>query len=157
MAELRLVRGVGPQLIDGDGTQPGIGPLLTVHGMNEARGAASAYDGRININTAPLPLLMALLPEEYEDLAQAIVAFRQEVIADDTPELLADPLWYRNAPGCQELTIEADLITTASDHFRIQAVAEYGGVHAALTTVVQRQNDPASGKTGCRILMWQPS
>ena len=155
--ELRLVRGISPGLIDGDGPQPGIGPLLTVYGMNEARGDQAAYDGRININTAPLPLLAALLPEEYEDLAQAILEFRQEVIANDTSDLLADPLWYRNAPGCQELTIEAELITTASDHFRIQAVAEYSGARAALTTVVLRQSDTTSGKTVCRILMWQPS
>ena len=155
--ELRLVRGVGERLLDGDGQQPGIGPLLTAYGMSDIRGSASAYDGRLNINTAPLPLVMALLPEEYEDLAQSIVEFRQQVIDDDTVDLLADPLWYRNAPGCQDLTIEPDLITTVSDHFRIQATAEHNGVRARLTAVVQRQTDTASGGTGFRILMWQPS
>jgi general secretion pathway protein K len=155
--ELCLVRGVGRPLIDGDGQQPGIGPLLTVFGMNEIRGSGSAYDGRVNINTAPLPLMMALLPEEYEDLALSIVEFRQQVIDDDTADLLADPLWYRNAPGCQGLTIEPELMTTASDHFRIQATAEYNGVRSRLTAVVQRHTDAASGGTEFRILMWQPS
>lgn len=155
--ELTLVKGIGRQLIDGDGEQPGIGPLLTAYGMNEARGSESAYDGRVNINTAPLPLMMALLPQEYEDLAQSIVEFRQQVIDDDTPDLLTDPMWYRNAPGCQDLTIEPELITTASDHFRIQATTEYNDVRTVLTAIVQRETDAASGGTGFRILMWQPS
>jgi general secretion pathway protein K len=154
--ELRLVRGIGPLLLEGDGRRPGIGPLLTVHGRSEVRAGAGTYDGRININTASLPLVAALLPEEYADLAQAIVEFRQQAIDDDLPDLLADPLWYRNAPGCQGLTIEPALITTASDHFRIQAVAEYNGTRAALTAVVQRQA-AAEGGSECRILLWQPS
>ena len=157
VSELRLVRGIGSELIDGKGEISGIGEFLTVFASNEKSGAENAFDGRININTAPMPVLAALLPEEYQDLAQAITEFRQQVIADDMPDLFADPLWYRNAPGCQSLTVEPELITTASDHFRIHAVAEYGGVRTALTAVVERQTDSTSAKTAYRILMWQPS
>jgi hypothetical protein len=49
------------------------------------------------------------------------------------------------------------LITTASDHFRIQATTEYNDVRTVLTAIVQRETDAASGGTGFRILMWQPS
>ncbi len=156
--EMVLVRGIRRPLLDGDAERPGIGGFLTVYAMNTEKGNAQegAYDGRININTASLTVLTAMLPEEYRDLATAIDEYRRQAVADDAPEVFTEPLWYRNAPGCQSLTIEPELITTASDHFRIQATAEYAGVRANLNVVIERRTKSTSAKTDCRILSWQP-
>jgi general secretion pathway protein K len=158
--ELRLVRGIGRPLLDGKPDQPGIGAFLTVHAMRSATAGAQpggSYDGRINLNTAPLPVLMALLPEEYQDLAAVIDEFRRQALEDEAPEVFTDPLWYRNAPGCQSLTIDPELITTASDHFRVQAEAAFAGVRVATSAVIERRADPLKAQTGCRIVMWERS
>ena len=156
-SELALVAGMPPALFAGKDDQPGITPYVTAYGRVTDGPEAGAYNGRININTAALPVLTALLPEEHQDLAQAIYDYRQDAETLDNHDLFADPGWYRNAPGCQSLTIDPGLITTASDLFRIQVRADRAGVPLTLFAVVERYQDTDSGQTRIRILSWQPS
>ena len=155
--ELALVAGMPPALFSGKADQPGIAPYVTVYGRVTDGPQAGAYDGRININTAALPVLTALVPEEHQDLAQAIYDYRQDAATWDNHDLFADPGWYRNAPGCQSLTIEAGLITTASDLFGIQARARRVDAQVTVFAVVERYPDTDSGQIRVRILSWQPS
>jgi len=152
--ELLLVHGITPSLYRGSDELPGLASLVTIFGAKQVK-AERTYDGRININTAPPPVLAALLPEAHQDLAAAIFEYRQEMAADD--ERWPKPLWYRDAPGCQDLSIDTDLITTASDLFRIQATAVRQQQTATVTAVVQRLAEADGGKVTHRILSWQPS
>lgn len=154
--ELLLIHGISPALYRGSGDTPGLAALVTVFGASsEAEGEAGRYDGRINLNTAAPPVLAALLPESHRDLAAAIVEYRQELDPDDP--LWQDPLWYHEVPGCQDLTIDPELITNASDLFRIRATAEGPSCSATLTAVAERRSAADSGKATYRILLWQPS
>ena len=153
--ELLLVNGITPALYRGNGTKPGLADVITIFGADEDRQAsAGTYDGRVNINTAPLPVLAALLPEAHQDLAPVIVDFRREMAADDPR--WTDPHWYREAPGCQDLDIDRALITTASDLFRIRARASIGEHAAGVAAVVRRGTSAENGQITYRILSWQP-
>ena len=55
---------------------------MTVHGLAVGAGTSFTWPGRININTADVPVLAALLGTENQDLAQAFYDFRQEMAAE---------------------------------------------------------------------------
>lgn len=154
--ELLLVHGIDPALYHGDAVRPGLAEFVTIFGAAEDRATPGGiYDGRININTAPLPVVAALLPEAQQDLATAIVEYRQEMSADDPR--WTDPLWYREAPGCRDLDIDPALITTASDLFHIRATASRNDLACSVSAAVQRRTAAETGIGTYRILSWQPS
>ena len=70
-------------------------------------------------------------------------------------DLLADPQWYQDAPGCGALKIDPDLITTSSDLFRIEAAAAGGGQELTVLAVVRRAQDTESGVWTARILRYE--
>ncbi|HHP7233286.1 MAG TPA: type II secretion system minor pseudopilin GspK [Desulfobacterales bacterium] len=154
-AEILQVQGMTPELFYGDKEIPGLIDYLTVMGMTDDGGGRFTFDGRININTAPLPVLMALLPEENQDLAVAIDEYRQEKDGENYVHDLTSPTWYRNVPGAGDITIDADLITTRSDFFRIDVQAKRNGIENAATVFIQREPIGESDQIRCRILSWE--
>ena len=160
LGELLMVRGITPGLFYGTSEQPGINKFLTVHGVVSTDSSGLSFDGKVNINTAPLAVLAALVPEIHQDLAPSIFDYRttlEEEKGDEAMALLASPTWYRNAPGCAGLTIPASLITVTSDLFRIRATAIIDPVRLTVTAVVERIEEKTSGKKTCRILSWEIS
>ena len=152
--ELLRVRNVTEELFYGFQ----IDNYVTVHVMTPYEGNAHqfTYDGRININTAELPIIAALLPDGYEFLAEEIVTYREEM--DDSGAYLHDlasPQWYKSVPGAEDVEIDSALITTMSDHFRIVASAFIDDMMLTVTTVVVREQDKETGKWKCRTLSWQ--
>ncbi|MFO8112998.1 MAG: type II secretion system protein GspK [Desulfosalsimonadaceae bacterium] len=133
-----------------------IGNYVTVYGMTPSGedGHRFTYDGKININTAEMPVVAALLPEGYEFLAEEIVAYREESADDEYIHDLTDPNWYKSVPGAEEIEIQPDLITTQSDHFRIVCSAEQDGIIVQATVIVLREKDEDSGRWHCRPLSW---
>ncbi len=129
---------------------------VTVYGMTPAGedGHRFTYDGKININTAEMPVVAALLPEGYAFLAEEIVAYREEKADDEYLYDLTAPNWYKSVPGAEEIEIPSDLITTESDLFRIVCSAEQDGIIVQATVIVLREKDEDTGKWHCRPLSW---
>ena len=155
LGELALIKGVTVDLLNGAGGIPGISQYLTVHGITNPAEKKINFKGKININTAELPVLKALLPSDNWDIAQAIYDYRLEM--DDRTYIhdLSKPNWYRNVPGVGDTQIDPDLITTQSDIFSIDADASLHDMKIRVTAVVQREKDSKSGRWTCRALNWK--
>jgi general secretion pathway protein K len=149
--ELALIRGITSDLFYGHEEQPGISRYTTIYGITDS----GAYEGKININTAELPVLTALLPSGNEHLAQEIFDFRQEKTDLEYIHDLSSLTWYKHVSGCSDITIDPDLITTSSDFFRIVSVAKLREIEMTTTAIVQRIKDNTSNKWKCKILSWQ--
>lgn len=149
--ELVLIRGITSDFFYGDGERPGISRYMTIYGITDS----GTYEGKININTAELPVLTALLPSGNEHLAQAIFDYRQEKTDSEYIHDLSSSTWYKRVPGCSGINIEEGLITTSSDFFRILSIATLQEMEMTTTAIVQRIKDNESGKWRCKILSWQ--
>jgi general secretion pathway protein K len=151
--ELLLIKGISAGLFHGTSTIPGIKQFITVHGISEKTGGLT-FGGKININTAELPVLIALMPPETEELAQSIYDYRMEASDTDYLHDLSDPKWYRNAPGCGDLKIDPELITTSSDLFRIVSIAQKDTAAIAVSAVLRRTQNEETGKVDFEIQRW---
>jgi len=151
LPELLRVKGVSALLYHGRPKTPGIAAYTTVQGA-AGNDNALTFEGKININTAALPVLAAILPTENQDLAQAIFDFRSETSNGAYVNDLTAPDWYKNVPGAANLKIDSKLITTASDIFEIESSAELNGVKFSTVSIVHRLRDKKSGQTICRVL-----
>jgi len=155
LGELALVKGVTADLLNGAGGIPGISQYVTVHGITNTEEKKITLEGKININTAELPVLTSLLPSESSDIAQAIYDYRQETKDLKFIHDISKPTWYQDVPGAGGIQIDPDLITTQSDIFSIDADASLHAMKIRVTAVVQREKDKNSGRWGCRVLNWQ--
>jgi general secretion pathway protein K len=153
--ELLLIKGITPELYYGQGETPGLSHHMSVHGMTFGAGTAFNWPGRININTADLPVLAALLGIENEEMAQSLYDFRQEIAAGKDIHDFSSSNWYKNIPGLGDIALDPRLITVSSDVFRIESVAAVSNIKSSVTAVVQRVQNPQSGKWTCKILSWQ--
>ena len=154
--EMLLIRGMRPEWFYGTEDKPGLAAYLSVFGWGENTIEGDRFDGRVNINTAPVPVIRALLPEDARDMAEAIADFRSEPEIPEKMRNVADPKWYRNAPGCGNVEIDPDLVTVASDIFRVQSTARQRDRTFTIQAVVLRVLEPEAGRWHCRILQWRP-
>jgi general secretion pathway protein K len=155
LSELALVRGITPELFRGTAETPGISEYVTVYGRTATGESSFTYTGKININTADLPVLAGMLPPEEEGLAQAIFEYRQETSDDVYIHDLKKPEWYKNVPGLSDITIDPDLIRTTSDVFRIESAATLNNITLTVTAVLKRERDGKTGKWDCKALHWR--
>ena len=154
LEELVLIKGMSPELFYGLEGAFGITGYVTTTLGPLTDGAEAYFTGRININTAELPIIAALLPEGSEILAPAILEYREEMSDGEYLHDLSNPEWYKNAPGCSDLDIDDALITTYSDFFAIQSQASSGDLTVTARTVVFRVQNKKSGKWECKVLSW---
>ncbi len=155
LGEVALIQGVTPEIFNGVGGVTGLSSLLTVQGVSPAGDQRFTYDGKINISTAGIPVLAALLPPENADLAEALADFRVALAEETYVNDIKNSGWYRNVPGAGGLTIDPNLITTSSDIFRIVATAKRGERSVTVQTVVQREKVQETGQWTCKTLIWQ--
>jgi general secretion pathway protein K len=132
--ELMMVKGVTRELFYGTGDSPGLVQCLTVFG-----------DGRININTAPRPVLRALA-EMADGDADWLDRYRRDVRND-----LADAGWYQRIPRASGLNIPPALIKVSSDIFQITAVGLQGRMTERITGVVKREAD----RRKVKLMSWK--
>jgi general secretion pathway protein K len=130
--ELLMVKGMTRDLFYGAGGAPGLSQFLTVFSS-----------GGININTAPKPLLRALVVEMTDDEVDRLDKYRRDPRND-----LTDPGWYHRVSS---ITIPAGLIVTRSDIFRITSVGLQGHMSERITGVIKRGADRRSIK----LLSWK--
>ena len=155
LGELVLIKGITRDLYQSVGEMFRISRYMTIYGITSAGKNTFTYKGKININTAELPVLIALLPSENEDFALLIFNYRQETTDSKYINDLSDPAWYKNAPGCSDIQIDPGLITASSDLFRIESTATLNEMETTTTAVVRRETDKKTGKWMCRVLSWQ--
>ncbi len=153
--DLLLIKGITPELFHGTPQTPGIASFLTVHGAAPGEGAGITFPGRINIATAELPVLFALLPAESEELAETLDELRRDVISGKQTVDMNDPNWFRQVPGMADLKLDPKLIVTASDLFRVESTARVADAATTVKAVLERVKAPTTGKWTCRILDWR--
>ncbi len=132
LEEMLLIKGMEPSIFWGTEERPGLYQYLTVHS-----------DGRININTASLPVLMSLSPAVDQTMAQAVVDLRQEKPFRRTDELRALPGWDAVYP---QISSE---IAVQSNYFYAEVHGTYREARAVVQTVIKREGK----KT--RLLFWR--
>jgi len=155
LGEVALVQGVTPELFYGAGGVAGLSSLLTVHGVSAAGEGRFTYDGKINISTADVAVLAALLPEESDDLAEALADYRTAKSDETYTNTITGKTWYKNVPGASGITIDSDLITVSSDLFRISSTAKRNNRSFTVEAVIRREKDTDTGKWICKTLIWQ--
>ncbi len=153
--ELLLIKGITPRIYNDSEEAPGLASFMTVHGMTMGAGTSFSWPGRININTADVPVLAALLGLENQELAQAIFEFRQEAAADKDSHDFSNPKWYKEIAGLGDVAMNMSLVTTSSDVFRIKSAASLNEIKTSVIAVVQRVQSPESRKWTCQVLSWK--
>lgn len=130
--ELLLVKGITPRLLFGDQNQPGLADYLTVYGD----------DGKININTAPEPLLQALHPLLTEEMAKSLIEYRQQ---EENRENLEKADWYQHVAGWPgDIVLPEQVISTRSFFFALRAEGVYEEQQRRLLAVVERRKDAST-------------
>ena len=155
LGEVALVQGITPELFAGAGGSAGLSSLLTVHGVSAIGDGRFTFDGKINISTADVAVLAALLPSETSDLAEALADYRVAKADEMYTHSITSTGWYKNVPGAGGITINPDLINVSSDLFRIVSTATRNERTSTVTVVVQREKEPVTGRWICKTLMWQ--
>lgn len=155
LGEVALVQGITPELFFGAGGAAGLASLLTVHGVSAAADGRFTYDGKINISTAEVAVLSALLPPENADLAEALADHRVAKADETFTHNITSAQWYKDVPGAGGITISPDLITASSDLFRIVSKATRNQRTYTLNVVVQRDKEESTGRWICHTLSWQ--
>jgi general secretion pathway protein K len=155
ISEVRLVKGITPELFNGIAGIAGLGNYITVYGSTKVDENKFSFPGKININTADLPVLKILLPSESEDLAELLVEYREAVSGTQYTNNVTNINWYKNVPGFGSINLDPDLISVSSDTFRIVATAVMGDVRTVTTAVVQRERDSDSSPWMCKVLNWK--
>jgi general secretion pathway protein K len=127
--ELLLVKGITAELLYGNDEMSALAEYITVHG-----------DGRqININTAPVELLLALDERLGETEAELLEAFRRE---PENEELLADAAWYRTIAGWPgDIVLDRQLLTSGGSYYRITSEAVYREVRMTAEAVIRRESE----------------
>ena len=126
-----------------------------MHGATPGEGTGFTFPGRINIATAELPVLFALVPAENNDLVETLDELRRNMVSGKQTVNLKDPNWFAQIPGLAGLKLDPKLITASSDVFRVESTATLHDADVTITAVVQRVQTPKAGKWTCRILSWQ--
>lgn len=158
--EMARIKGIDEALLRREEMGYRLMDLLTVYGVETAQtqeapaGARRyTYPGRININTADLPVLFALMPDTLSDMdkemaASSMVAYRSE--KGETGFLHAlDADWYNSCPGCENNGIKKEMIRTDSTVFSVVARASDGESSVTIHAVLGRDGEKLT------VLSWQ--
>jgi len=113
------------------------------------------FSGKININTAPILVIAAILPFGKQDLAENISEHRLHKLDEDGDYTndLSVKNWYADIAGLtqKEKTKISTMITYSSHIFSIESHARLNGKSLVLRGVVLRQKDK-NGKWQCKTL-----
>lgn len=156
--ELLNVKGiVKGALTDKDNSPLDFGKVFTVYGLGGEKKEQGryGYPGKININTAPLPVIAALLPEGREHQAKDLAEFRVEKPEQDQNYThILEKGWCEKVIEFseKEKTAFDRKIRYSSDIFRAACFAGKNSVQVHLWAVIKREQQKESKKWICRIL-----
>lgn len=137
LEELLLVKGMTPAILYGDNDHEGIADYITIAGD----------DGKINLNTAQLPVILALFPDISAEMAQELIEFREE---PRNRELLATADWYKQVGGLSGTGPDNGLLTVTAQYFDITVQARLNQYHRIGTGIVLRADTREQ-----TMLQWQ--
>lgn len=124
VSELRLVEGVTPEIY------AALEPYVTVLPVYGIAGVDSPT--RINVNTAPAPVLMSLSSGIDGALAENLVTLREERPFDS-------PTDFQGQLG--GVQVQANLVTIESYYFRLRSDVAIGTVTLSMYSLLARQGD----------------
>ena len=155
--DLLNVKGMAKEVLTGPEDKPlELGEIFTVYGMSDLKNEGRyTFPGKININTAPLPVIAALLPEGKEDLAENLAAYREERPGRQAPYThILEPGWWEKAMVFTEKEKAAfDRKITYSSHiFRADCKAVVNHSRVRLSGVIQREKEKETGKWISRMI-----
>jgi general secretion pathway protein K len=138
MRELLQVRDMTPQLF------ARLQQFVTVLPSN---------DFKVNLNTAPPEVLMAVSPKMTRAVVDRLIAARQQAFfqSPDPSAIDKEASGWSEAIGGTEGSGGSDYVTTSSDYFRIEAMGQINDVTRGLVTVVHREG------RRIRRVTWAPS
>lgn len=136
--ELLLIRGMTKELLYGNEDNLPLSEYLTVAGR----------EGKININSAPLELLMALdvHMNMSEETGRDLIEYRQE---EGNKELLANPGWYKQVND--SVTMDEDLVDIKSQYFAVSVVARHNKMTRNGKGILERDSEKGVQK----LLYWE--
>jgi len=176
--ELFLVKGITKDLLakaptldtassDPDTPQIPLAPndLFTVFGSEKNKTGNKnialrkyRFPGKININTAPIPVIAAILPFGKQDLAESISEHRLRKQDEDGEYAndLSIKDWYAGIAGLtdKEKAKMSEMLTSSSHIFSIESLARYNGRSLVLKNIVVRQKDK-KGRWICKTIQQQ--
>ncbi len=133
LEELLLVKGMEPGILYGTEGREGLRDYVTV----------VPSDGKININTASLPVLMSLSPSVDKTMAQAVLDYRRLTPFKKLDDLLSVPGW---GAVYQQVSF---YISVKSNFFAVEILGNYRDARSVVQTVVRRDG------TRTRLLFWK--
>lgn len=157
LGELARIKGITPELLYGFDDLQGLSQFVTVFGNAPLGATGTSYSdsGKININTAPMPVILSLLPSESEDVAQAIIDYREARDGEEYTHDLSSPTAMVASVGLADTDIDFSLFASTSDIYQIVATGSLERMKTTVTAVVRREQDPDTGKWVCRVLSWK--
>jgi len=131
--------------------------IFTVYGMNALPPSPKtyAYPGKININTAGIEILAALLPRGMDDLAQDLVAFREEKSEDgETFINFLDKGWYERVIEFSKNEKETfdRMIRYDSTLFKAECRSLVNQKSVTVSAFILREQKKETNQWGCRII-----
>lgn len=137
LEELLLIRGMTNDIFYGNEEFSGIIEYLTCYGT----------DGKININSAPAPVLQALAVGLDDEMVQGMIEFRQD---QDNRNLLENPEWYRQVSGFPgDITLDKNFITVKSYFFTVASTVQMNEFSRTGSGVIYRDESGAQ-----KLLRW---
>ncbi|RJQ68477.1 MAG: general secretion pathway protein GspK [Desulfobacteraceae bacterium] len=155
LSEVALVKGITPEIFFGAGGVAGLQQYITVYGAEKAADEKFTFAGKVNINTAELPVLAALLPLESADFASLLVEYREATSGSLYTNDVTRIDWYKNVPGLAGLEIDPGVVSVSSHVFRLTATASLNNVRVVTTAVVERVKPLETDPWQCKILNWK--
>lgn len=131
--------------------------IFTVYGIDSSKkeGTRFTYPGTININTANVAVLAAMLPSGMEDQASELVDFRNE--KEQNGKTFANALdsgWYKRVIALSPKDTQdfEKLARYSSNFFRVDATAQLNDANISLTGFIKREKKAESGKWSSALL-----
>lgn len=125
--ELLLIRGMTPAIFYGNEDYSGIADFVTVVGR----------EGKVNINSAPAEVLLALADGIDEEMVQKAIEFRSN---EENRDSLAATAWL-NQFVFGGITLDQNLLTTSSSNFQVMATAQNNGLTRIGKGVLERKDN----------------
>ena len=129
MEVMLLIKGMTPALLFGSGESKGLANYLTIHGN----------DGKININTASLPVIRSFDSLISDELIEKFDEYRSD---EENEDNLASHDWYNNIDGWPgDIVLNEKLLTTTSRYFQITATGEFDTLTRRMVAVAERVDE----------------
>jgi general secretion pathway protein K len=169
VSELFLVKGVIDGIISPSYISQGmdesarveVTDMFTVYGLSDDQDSAEnrfSFSGKVNVNTAPVAVLAALLPEGRDANAQDLADYRSDKasLGQEYTHTLESG-WFEDVIALSDDEKKAfeNMITYSSNVFTVECTAKKNGRHVTLRAVIKREKQDLTGKWSCRILQME--